>query len=70
MKSRKVLKMNNLPARIPIFKTLSTGIALDYWNAPQWLWGALGLFFLIGWIVAIYEIVTQESVDLFKNSDS
>jgi hypothetical protein len=70
MKAKKVLKSNNLPSRLPIFPTLSTGIALDYWNAPQWLWGALGFLFLIAWIAAIYQIATQESVDLLKNGDS
>jgi len=66
MKTNKVLKSNNLPSRLPFFPTVITIIALDYWNAPQWLWGMLGVLFLLWWITSIINIATQKEVDLFK----
>lgn len=67
MKTKKVISTNNLPARLPIYQTLTAWIALDYFNAPQWLWGAIGLFFIILWIVAIITISNQKHIDLFDD---
>lgn len=66
MKKRKVISLNNLPVKLPLFQTLVTALALDYWNAPQWLWGALGLLFLVVWIYAIVARVNQEETDISK----
>ncbi|MGQ7868712.1 hypothetical protein [Sunxiuqinia sp. sy24] len=66
MKKRKVISLNNLPVKLPLFQTLVTWIALDYWNAPQWLYGALGLLFLVVWIYAIVARVNQEETDISK----
>lgn len=70
MKPKKVLKANNLPSRYPIFPTIVTWLALDHWNAPQWMYGACGLLFVIFWLNAIYNNVTQEEIDLFKNDET
>lgn len=61
----KVIDNKNLPTKPPIFPTLVTAIALDYWHAPQWLWGALGLFWVIVWIACISVISKQEKTDIF-----
>lgn len=66
MKAKKVLSGSNLPAKLPLWSSLTTAIALDYWNAPEWLWGCLGLLFLLAWIAWIIGIATQEKVDLFE----
>ena len=58
-----------MPKGLPVFQTLSTAIALDFWNAPGWLWGALGFMFFILWIAVIYNTATQESVDLLGNDN-
>lgn len=63
---RKVIKLSNYPTRLPVYNTIITAMALDYWNAPQWLWGALGILFLIIWIVSFYLIFKEEQVDIFN----
>jgi len=67
MKVKKVIKSTSLPTKLPIWSTITTALALDYWNAPQWLWGAMGLLFLIGWISCIICFATEEEIDLLKN---
>lgn len=69
MKTQKVLSNKMLPVNLPIYQTLTTGIALDYWNAPEWLWGALILFFIIIWVLVINRIFTEEKID-FLNEDN
>ena len=68
-KAKKVLANNNLPTRLPLWSTITCWLALEHWNAPQWLYGTMGLFFLIGWIACIVGLVTEEKVDLLKNDD-
>lgn len=66
-KAKKVLANSNMPARLPLWSSLTCYLALEHWNAPQWLYGAMGLYFLIAWIGSIIELATQEKVDLLKN---
>ena len=66
-KRKKVIKANNLPYKLPIWASFTAWLALDHWNAPQWVYGAVGLFFLIVWINSIVGMVTQESIDLVNN---
>ena len=65
MKKRKVLKLGNLQTKPPIWSTITAAMALDYWNAPQWIYGAVGLIFIIGWASCIYHMITEEVVDIF-----
>ena len=55
-----------LPAKLPIWSSVTCAVALDHWNAPEWLWGALGLFFAIGWIAIIATKLTEEKVNYFE----
>ena len=66
-KGRKVIKANNLPYKLPIWSSLTAYLALEYWNAPQWVYVAVGLFFLVFWINSMVGFVTQESIDLLNN---
>lgn len=61
----KVIKRNNLPKKLPVIGTLVMFLALDYWNAPQWLLGAMGILYLLIWCVIIISIIKEEEVDLF-----
>lgn len=70
MKTKKVIDAKNLPGKLPIWSTLTTALALDHWNAPEWLWGALGLFFLIGWIAVIASKSREEQVDMFEKENT
>jgi hypothetical protein len=63
MKKRKVLDRKRLPARLPLFQSIVCWLALKHWNAPEWLYGVLGVVFLIYWIASIYAFYTQKEVD-------
>jgi len=66
MKVKKVLNPRNLPARPPLYNTLVVAIALDYWNAPQWLWGVFGALYFMIWIVTIYSMIIEKQTDIFE----
>ena len=67
MKTKRVIKRSNLPMSSPIMSGLVMYLALDKWNVPGWVWGAVGLLYLkllIGWIV---ETIRQKDVDILQN---
>ena len=68
--NKKVVRPDNLPSKLPFFQTLSTILALDYLNAPQWLCGAIGFLFLIMWIGSISQIINNKKVDLFPEDNN
>ena len=69
MKKIKVISNKSLPSKLPISSSLTSFIALDYWNAPEWLWGAIGLFFLVAWVVIIIRLLYQENIDVFEEKN-
>ena len=66
MVKRKVISTKNMPTILPLWPSLLTVLAMDYWNAPRWLWGAIGTFFVISWVAAIYDVWTAESEEILK----
>jgi hypothetical protein len=68
MATKKVISHKNCKPKFPVFQTITAWIALDYWNAPGWVWGAVGLLFLMVWTYVIAEIVKHdhEEVDIFE----
>jgi hypothetical protein len=62
----KVIKHKNLPAKLPISQTLTIFLAMDYWCAPDWMFGAVSFAAVVVWIACIYSIASNESIDLFK----
>ena len=57
-----------MPSRLPIYQSLVCWLSLEHWTAPQWLYGAMGVLFLILWGAAIYGLATEEEIDLLKNN--
>jgi len=64
MESKKVISKNNLPTRSPILSTVVYVLAMDYWNAPQWLFGAVALILLFIWIAWIISLFNQDEIDV------
>lgn len=60
----KVVANKNMPARLPIWQSITIWLALDHWHAPQWLYGALGLLLLVMWIAEIYKLFTQKETEV------
>lgn len=70
MKKNKVIKSSSIETSSPMATTILYVLAMDYWNAPQWLWGAFGLILLAMWVLYFYSFFTEERVDLFKDSNN
>lgn len=66
MKKIKTIKRGNLPTRLPVSLTLITYMGLDTYKAPGWIWGALGIVFLLLWVISIYAICIEKQVDIFE----
>ena len=70
MESKKVISKKNLPTRSPILATVVYVLAMDYWNAPQWLWGAVGLLLVFIWIAWIVSFFNQDEIDVMSKWNS
>lgn len=64
---KKVIHRSNLPVNLPLFQTLVTALALDYWNAPQWICGSIGVILCLAWGNAIINICKNTEIDLFPD---
>ena len=69
MSRTKVIAGKNLPIRLPITLSILLWLLLDRLGAPSWVWGVVGTLLAIVWIVAIYAVFTQESVELKELSE-
>ena len=64
----KVIDPKNQPVNIigVIRNTALIYLLLDYYNAPGWLWGAIGLLAIVALAANFYKNWNQEPVDIFK----
>lgn len=62
---RKVLMYKNLPTRLPVVSTTVAWLLLDRLQAPGWVWGAVGAFYVLIWIICLYGFWTEENIDIF-----
>lgn len=65
----KVIKRSNFPTKLPIMATVFWCLCMDYWHAPQWLYGVYFTIFGIAWIGAIYQMLREEDTDIFETSN-
>lgn len=59
-----IIKRSNLPTRFPVKETLLIYLCLDYWNAPEWSFGAFYAVYGIIWIASIMIWWEEEEVDV------
>ncbi len=66
MKSEKRIAMKNLPARLPIFPSITAWLLLDRLQAPGYAYGIT--FTLLGIVAvgAIISMINDTAVDIFK----
>jgi hypothetical protein len=64
VKHPKVLKLDQLPAKLPTAATIAWFLLLDRFHAPGWLWGAVGVVAVIHWAGSIYAMCVQQPVRL------
>jgi len=50
-----------------VYSTVVILLALEVWNAPEWLWGALIAFVVFAWIVVIVAFFQERTIDPFED---
>lgn len=66
MKRKVVSFKNQATSLLPNMpSTLTYWIALDYFNASDFVWGIVGATWVIFYIIKIAAFFTQEQVDIF-----
>ncbi len=65
MKNNKVFHPRNHHSKLPVFNGLTIYLVLEHFHAPQWLYGAFAVVWLILMVAAIYTIHKDEYVDVF-----
>lgn len=61
---KKVIKLDNHPTVLPVWKTLVIYLALDHWHAATWVWWLFTIITLWMWVAAIVRMSTTIQVDL------
>jgi hypothetical protein len=64
VKTKKVVAYENLPARLPIWISLTAWLLLDRFKPPGWVWGVVGTIFAFLWIVSIVDACREERIKL------
>jgi len=67
MKKRKVINRKQLPTKLPLTSTLLAILMMDYYSAPQWVWGVVITLLSVLWVYCLYAIVTDEDVEIDLN---
>ena len=62
MEQKKVINAKNKSVPLPVVGSIAWYLLLDKFNAPGWLWGALGFAFTIVWVAAIVDIFNREEL--------
>ena len=66
MKKRYVIRQDNLPMRSPLLATLLAWLVMERLSSPEWVWGAIGLFLAIIWIVWFIDLFKTRPLDLIE----
>lgn len=66
MKKNSVYKIDpkNLVMPLPLNITLWAWLLMDRFNAPGWVWGVVGTFLFLFWLVGIIALFASETVDI------
>ena len=67
MKKRRVIHAGNLPATLPINRTIVLLIALDYWKVSLFWFDICVLYLFIHWALAILAWLTEDETDISKS---
>lgn len=63
----KTISRANLPPELPLTSSVVAWLLLDRLQAPDWVCGAVGLFFVLAWIGIIAKLLKAEFVDIFES---
>lgn len=63
----RVISWRNLPCRLPICWTVVFKLALDFYKATPFIKGCSYTCIAIVWIAAIYRVIVQKQIKVFKD---
>lgn len=69
MKKRRVIAHKNMPARVPLWQTVTLVLVLDRFGAPGWLWGVMLALTGMAWALAYVVHRGEEAVDVLAVKD-
>lgn len=64
MKHRKVLHAGQMPAKLPITWTAVVWLLMDRLKPPAFVWGVVGTWVVIIWLIAIIAVWTQDDTKI------
>lgn len=64
MKEKRVIAYDNLPARLPIWVSVTTWLLLDRFKPAGWVWGVVGTIFVFAWIICIIDVCREKRIKL------
>ena len=60
------IRKANLPPRMPLTATAFWWMFLDYINAPEWAFGAVGFAVFVAWVDYLHKMTTKKEKDVFE----
>lgn len=64
---KKIYVIKNQPTKLPVVGTVLYAFLMDYYNASDFWWGVFIVCFSIIWIICIFALFLQETIDLNKD---
>lgn len=61
----KVIDYENMPAKFPVFQTITAFLACDYWGFPEWVIGVIVTLFCFIWVACIFRAIKQKKTKIF-----
>lgn len=49
-----------------VYTTLLIVLAMDHWNAPEWMWGVMITILFIAWIALFMAMAREVEIDPFE----
>lgn len=70
MKTRKVICVDNLPTRMPLFQTAVLYLLYDRFGATGWVVGVCGTLAVLMWLAYLASTLIESQVDILKDGKS
>jgi hypothetical protein len=67
MKSK--ISRSSIATVLPVQNSALAYFIMDYYKAPEFVWGIIITLFSIIWIACIYEMATEERIDVFEEEE-
>lgn len=65
----KVISRKNIQTEVPVISTMVVVMALDFYNAPAFLWGVVLTVWSIYFIACVVDLFKNKEVDIFEDEN-